>query len=135
MRVSGTGAPTGLVPRLPAAAVPPTARGGATDRPVTPTERVSGSREQLDAPPLAHETGDTAQAATATSTHWPAPALQGLIGHRLLYEVQRQAQLVDGVALTADRATDAIIAYRAASDLSAMVLRPDGAGLRQPFRV
>lgn len=135
MRVNGVSAPTGLVSRTQAAAAPPAARGGAADRPVTPAERISGSRGQQDAPPNPLGIGEATQASGATSSHWPAPTLSGLIGHRLLYEVQRQAQLVDGTVPAADRATDAIIAYRAAGDLSAMVLRPDGGGLRQPFRV
>ncbi len=135
MRVNGVSASTGLVTRAMAAGVSPTDRGGAADRPVTPTERISESRGQQDAPPNPLAGGDATQSAAGTATHWPAATLSGLLGHRLLYEVQRLAQIHGGQDATADRASDAVIAYRAAGDLSAMVLRPDGGGLRQPFRV
>lgn len=135
MRVNGVSASTGLVPRAMAAGVSPTDRGSAADRPVTPTERISDTRGQQDAPPNPLSGRDATHSVSGTATHWPVPTLSGLVGHRLLYEVQRQAQTDGGQAATADRASDAVIAYRAAGDLSAMVLRPDGGGLRQPFRV
>lgn len=135
MRVNGVSANTGLVPRAMMPGVSPTDRGSASDRPVTPAERISESRGQQDAPSNPLASGEAAQSATGTATHWPVPTLSGLLGHRLLYEVQRQAQMDGGQVATADRASDAVIAYRAAGDLSAMVLRPDGDGLRQPFRV
>jgi len=135
MRVNGVSASTGLVPRAMAAGVSPTDRGSAADRPVTPAERIRESRGQQDAPPNPLANGDAAPSVSATAAHWPVPTLSGLVGHRLLYEVQRQAQIGGEQAAMADRASDAVIAYRAAGDLSAMVLRPDGGGLRQPFRV
>lgn len=135
MRVNGVSASTGLVPRAMAPGVAPTDRGNAADRPVTPTERISESRGQQDAPPNPLGAGDAAPSASGISTHWPVPTLSGLVGHRLLYEVQRQAQMDGEQGAPADRASDAVIAYRAAGDLSAMVLRPDGGGLRQPFRI
>ncbi|MDF1733816.1 MAG: hypothetical protein P1U37_00935 [Minwuia sp.] len=135
MRVNGVSTSAGPVLRAMSAGVAPTDRGSAADRPVAPTERISESRGQQDAPPNPLGPGNAAHSAPATSAHWPVPTLSGLIGHRLLFEVQRQAQLDGGAVTMADRASDAVIAYRAAGDLSAMVLRPDGAGLRQPFRI
>ena len=136
MRVNGVSGSAGLVTRPMAPGVAASQRGGASDHPVTPTDSISESRAEQDAPRNPLAAGPGAQATVDPPTHWPAPTLPGLMGHRLLYEVQRQAQLTDGptAMATADRASDAVIAYRAALDLSTMQLRPDGPGLRHPFR-
>ncbi|MDF1719096.1 MAG: hypothetical protein P1U65_00300 [Minwuia sp.] len=139
MRVIGVGHSS--APALASAAVPVAERGNANDARVQAVQAAEAGRRADDAERnvLAHKAAPDRDEGTAH--HWPAPTLHGLIGHRLLFEVQRQAQgydlpgNADGRAPLADRASDAVIAYQSARDLSTMVLTPERGGLRQPFRV
>ncbi len=143
MRVIGVG--NASAPALTSATVPVAERGNAPDARVAEVQAIEasrnlndGDRNELARKPSPNRDEDSA-------THWPAPTLHGLIGHRLLFEVQRQAQEYQlsaesmtghrGPSSLADRASDAVIAYQSARDLSTMVLTPEQGGLRQPFRV
>lgn len=143
MRVIGVG--NASAPALAAASVPVAERGNAPDAGVAEVRAVAASRALDDADRNALASKPAPDREEDTATHWPAPTVHGLIGHRLLFEVQRQAQeyVMQGESMPgagaraslADRASDAVIAYQSARDLSAMVLTPDQGGLRQPFRV
>lgn len=143
MRVIGVG--NASAPALAAASVPVAERGNAPDAGVAAVRAVAASRNLDDADRNALASKPAPDRKEDTATHWPAPTVHGLIGHRLLFEVQRQAQeyAMPGESLSgsgaqaslADRASDAVIAYQSARDLSAMVLTPERGGLRQPFRV
>ena len=143
MRVIGVGNTS--APALAAASVPVAERGNAPDARVAAVPPIEASRKLDDAERKALASKPAPDRDEETATHWPAPTLHGLVGHRLLFEVQRQAQEYvmpgegmpgDGQrASLADRASDAVIAYQSARDLSTMVLTLEQGGLRQPFRV
>lgn len=143
MRVTGVG--NASAPAVTAASVPVAERGNAPDAGVAAVRAVAASRNLDDADRNALASKPAPDREEETATHWPAPTVHGLIGHRLLFEVQRQAQeyAMPGESMPgsgaraslADRASDAVIAYQSAKDLSAMVLTPERGGLRQPFRV
>lgn len=143
MRVIGSG--NASAPAVTAASVPVAERGNAPDAGVAAVRAVAAPRNLDDADRNALASKPLPDREEDTATHWPAPTVHGLIGHRLLFEVQRQAQeyALSGESMSgsgagaslADRASDAVIAYQSTKDLSAMVLTPERGGLRQPFRV